>query len=606
MEYFKLLNLEKEPFSNSPDPDYFFKSRQHTECLQNLELSLRLRRGLNVVVGEVGTGKTTLCRQMIKKFSRDEEFETHLVLDPHIADPTMFLQVVAQMFEREPNGPTGDWADHKEFIKQYLYERGVKESRVVVLIIDEGQKIPSPILEILRELLNYETNEFKLLQIVVFAQREFEQILEKHANFADRINLLHMLGPLGFRDTRLMIDYRLQKAGAESSLNSMLSFPALAAIYRATGGYPRKIVNLCHRIMLAMIVQNRKKAGWQLVRSCVNRKPPEASGKWQKAVGFLLVIVGVAGFAYTGFTPETKIATSKPKLQKVFPVADKGIPAGLSPADEKVKPSTRPDIASAPVEFSARVASKSGTVPKPEEGEIPVGSIPVFKAAPATEKQIEEVADAAAAVAVVPRRRPLTLGMIRLQARETLSWAMIKVYGEYTNQRRRAIATDNPGLKDLDNLFSGQAIGLPALAYDGLQVPDYLNWIRVGRMETISEALNIIRRYSTRAAPLRVIPFWHKDQGLRFDIIFWTYFSSPDEAARFLVKLPEAMRMKSEIIPGWEKGVIFYANPSPGIGRKIPLALTGPLRSQNSVHQRPHGSLIMTYNYYMRVSFRYV
>ena len=148
MEYFKLLNLEKEPFSNSPDPDYFFKSRQHKECLQKLELSLRLRRGLNVVIGEVGTGKTTLCREMIKKFSRDEEFETHLILDPHMTDPAMFLQGLARMFEREPDVPAGEWADHKEFIKQYLYKRGVEENRGVVLIIDEGQKIPTPILEI--------------------------------------------------------------------------------------------------------------------------------------------------------------------------------------------------------------------------------------------------------------------------------------------------------------------------------------------------------------------------------------------------------------------------------------------------------------------------
>ena len=81
MDYFSILNLNKEPFSNSPDPDYFFHSQQHISCLQKLELSLRLRRGLNVVVGEVGTGKTTLCRQLIRKFSSDDEVETHLRWD---------------------------------------------------------------------------------------------------------------------------------------------------------------------------------------------------------------------------------------------------------------------------------------------------------------------------------------------------------------------------------------------------------------------------------------------------------------------------------------------------------------------------------------------
>ncbi|MBN2686747.1 MAG: AAA family ATPase, partial [Deltaproteobacteria bacterium] len=68
MEYFKILNLIKEPFSNSPEPEFFYDSPQHVNCLQNLEMAIRLRRGLNVIVGEVGTGKTTLCRRLINQF----------------------------------------------------------------------------------------------------------------------------------------------------------------------------------------------------------------------------------------------------------------------------------------------------------------------------------------------------------------------------------------------------------------------------------------------------------------------------------------------------------------------------------------------------------
>jgi general secretion pathway protein A len=567
MEYFKLLNLDKEPFSNSPDPDYFFKSRQHQECLQKLELSLRLRRGLNVVIGEVGTGKTTLCRQMIKKFGRDEEFETHLILDPHMADPAQFLQVVARMFEREPHVPTGDWADYKEFIKQYLYKRGVEENRLVVLIIDEGQKIPAPILEILRELLNYETNEFKLLQIVIFAQREFEQILEKHANFADRINLLHVLGPLGFRDTGLMIDYRLQKAGAESSLDSLLSFLALVAIYRATRGYPRKIVNLCHRIMLAMIVKNRKKAGWRLVRSCVNRGSARTSGGWRKAVGALVVVVGVAGVAYTGFMPEKVAVTSDPVVQEVFPVKEKSVAVMPvpSPAAENAGPPLASTTANAPVEEPEGPPPGIETTAKPTEGEMTVTRDPVKTEIPVVELPPVEVVAAAEPAAVAARTRPQTLGMIKMQDYETLSWMMVKVYGEYRNLMRMVIAADNPGVKDLDNIFSGQAIWFPAQALEGLHVPDYLKWIRVGSVETISEALDIIRRHSTGAAPLRMIPYWHPAQGLRFDIIFRKYFTSKDEAVRYLAKLPEDVRLKSDIIPGWDKDTVFYADPCLGI-----------------------------------------
>ena len=213
MDYFKILNLSREPFSNSPDPDqFFFKSRQHVDCLQKVELAVRLCRGLNVVIGDVGTGKTTLCRRLIRHFANDAAVETHLILDPYFCSPLEFLSAVSAMFGLTDKGSEmSDW-EFKEEIKKYLFNRAVGEEKIIVLIIDEGQKLSESCLEILREFLNYETNEKKLLQIVIFAQDEFRNFLRKHENFADRINLYHMLGPMNFRDTREMIRYRLDLA----------------------------------------------------------------------------------------------------------------------------------------------------------------------------------------------------------------------------------------------------------------------------------------------------------------------------------------------------------------------------------------------------------
>ena len=171
MDYFSILNLKKEPFSNSPDPKFFFQSRQHLDCLQKLELALRLRRGLNVIIGDVGTGKTTLCRQLIARFALNKEIETHLILDPFFSDTSEFLSTVSKMLKgRKPAKSSNGW-QIKESIKQYLFHKGIDEKKTVILIIDEGQKIPVFCLEILREFLNYETNEHKLLQIVIFAQK---------------------------------------------------------------------------------------------------------------------------------------------------------------------------------------------------------------------------------------------------------------------------------------------------------------------------------------------------------------------------------------------------------------------------------------------------
>ena len=257
MDYFQILNLQREPFSNSPEPDFFFQSDQHRGCLQKLELAVRLRRGLNVVIGEVGTGKTTLCRRLILNFSSAEKdgIETHLILDPSFSNTQEFLSAVALLLglPRSADGES-EW-QLKENIKNYLFRKGIDESRTVVLLIDEGQKLPDFCLEILREFLNYETNEYKLLQIVIFAQKEFAEVLKSYANFADRVNQYYFLKPFNFRDTRAMIRFRIAKAsGVDAAAPALFTFPALWAIYRATGGYPRKIITLCHKAMLAMII----------------------------------------------------------------------------------------------------------------------------------------------------------------------------------------------------------------------------------------------------------------------------------------------------------------------------------------------------------------
>jgi general secretion pathway protein A len=159
MDYFSIINLKKEPFSNSPDPEFFFQSRQHLACLQKLELSIRLRRGLNVVIGDVGTGKTTLCRHIIRRFAAENTTETHLILDPNFSGPIEFLNTFTEMLGVAELASNADEWQVKEIIKQYLFRKGMDEDKRVVLIIDEGQKIPLFCLEILREFLNYETGQ---------------------------------------------------------------------------------------------------------------------------------------------------------------------------------------------------------------------------------------------------------------------------------------------------------------------------------------------------------------------------------------------------------------------------------------------------------------
>ena len=309
MEYYKLLKLEREPFSNSPDPGLFFKSRQHRKCLQTLEISLRLKRGLNVVCGAVGTGKTTICRQLVRILGLDKQFETHLILDPTFESSSEFLKVVGSMLL----GTGVDFSKKsdtqiREMIKVALFQKGVKENKTIILIVDEGQKIPTYCLELLRELLNYETNEFKLLQIIIFAQKEFEDVLENYENFTDRINLKFNLGPLSFKDTKQMIEYRVAQSGAPESNNKLFSFSGFLAVYMYTGGYPRKIINLCHKIAIEMIIKNITMADWILVRSVViGNMHKKAIKRFSYPLILLLIIAFTAGYFIISDTSYTDV-----------------------------------------------------------------------------------------------------------------------------------------------------------------------------------------------------------------------------------------------------------------------------------------------------------
>jgi len=321
MDYYNILNLIKEPFSNSPDPEFFFQSRQHLVCLQQLELSLYLRRGLNVVIGDVGMGKTTLCRHLIRKFADYGDIETHLILDPHFSSPTEFLSAVTEKLEGQKPPPGADDPALKEMVKQYLYHTGVYEKRNVVLIIDEGQKLPSFCVELIREFLNYETNKYKLLQIVIFAQKEFRKTLKAQANFADRINFFYKLKPLDFRNTRLMIKFRLEQSSDAQQPQPLFSYPALRAIYHATGGYPRKIVNLCHQSILAMIVQNRSVVDWLLVNSCAKKLFPRAVLTWQRSATAAALAVFIFMVTMAGLAPDKLKQIVSPWSTKITKLA---------------------------------------------------------------------------------------------------------------------------------------------------------------------------------------------------------------------------------------------------------------------------------------------
>ena len=254
MSYYQALHLSKEPFSTSPDPQFFYKSLEHNTALQRLEITVRLKRGLSLILGDVGTGKTTLSRALVQNFEGEEDFIFHMILDPSYKSEFQFLSNLTKIFGVKPNFRST--LDYKDAIERYLFQKGVNEHKTIVLLIDEGQKLSHTFLEMLRTLLNYETNEYKLLQLIILAQMELLPRVKRVKNFLDRVSLKYIINPLDERETREMIGFRLAQAGFNSG-GKLFTEGAVRLIYEHSLGYPRKISVLCHNALELLVMRDK-------------------------------------------------------------------------------------------------------------------------------------------------------------------------------------------------------------------------------------------------------------------------------------------------------------------------------------------------------------
>jgi len=245
MSYYKVLGLNKEPFSTSPDPEFFYNSTSHNTTLKRLEIAIRLRRGLCVVLGDVGTGKTTLSRMLLQSFNGENDFVFHMVLDPGFKTEEEFLTNLVKIFGIAFVGGPRTTIQLKEEIERYLFQKSIEEGKTVVLLIDEGQKLTVENLEVLRTLLNYESNEHKFLQLVILAQSELLGRIKNMPNFLDRVASKQIIEPLDEAETKNLIEFRVKHAGY-SKVWPLFSEEAIKLIYQHTQGYPRKIAMICH------------------------------------------------------------------------------------------------------------------------------------------------------------------------------------------------------------------------------------------------------------------------------------------------------------------------------------------------------------------------
>jgi type II secretory pathway predicted ATPase ExeA len=222
---------------------------------------------MSVLAGDVGTGKTTISRKLAQVLDEDADTVFRMILNPYFKSEEQFLARLVKLFHIN-DAPPGD-TDYMEVVERFLFRTGVEEEKTVVLLIDEAQILPDFVLEILRILLNYETNKYKILQLVLVGQLELLPRIRQMTNFWDRIGLKCMLRPLSAEEAASLIDFRLRHAGYGGS-KPLFSDEAVQLICRHTNGYPRRMSILCHHCLEQLVMDDQRFVDAALVRKLID------------------------------------------------------------------------------------------------------------------------------------------------------------------------------------------------------------------------------------------------------------------------------------------------------------------------------------------------
>lgn len=263
--YQDYFGFSEMPFHVTPNPRFLFLSPTHEEALQHLRYGIEDKKGFIVLTGEVGCGKTTLCRKLLEELEANRQCDTALLLNPRISETQLLRGIMKELGEESKARSKNDLLDK---MNDLLLER-IDQGREIVLIIDEAQNLSFEVMEMLRMLSNLETYEQKLLQIILIGQPELNTKLKEDRlrQLRQRILVHYDLKPLNSAEVQLYIRHRMSLAGSNGQ--PQFTDRAIKKIAKGSLGIPRMINNLCDKSLLASFIRNGNDVNWWDVRKAL-------------------------------------------------------------------------------------------------------------------------------------------------------------------------------------------------------------------------------------------------------------------------------------------------------------------------------------------------
>lgn len=263
------FRLSELPFSIAPNPRYLYLSQQHREALAHLLYGIGVGGGFVVLTGEVGTGKTTLCRALLEQLPEDVDIA--LIFNPRLNSRELLASICDEL-KIQYSGPKASLKQLIDALNHHLLDAHARDRRVIVLI-DEAQNLRFDVLEQVRLLTNLETNQTKLLQIILVGQPELNQVLERPnlRQLAQRITARYHLNPLSLAET---IDYIGHRMAVAASSEQVFARHAIRVIHRKSRGIPRLINLIADRALLGAYTRNKAHVdGWIAGRAAAELMP---------------------------------------------------------------------------------------------------------------------------------------------------------------------------------------------------------------------------------------------------------------------------------------------------------------------------------------------